>query len=86
MSCSASRVPAVPAIDLPVQLAQRGYKPGLPPWINAEIANIDRRVCRAAVCAHCHKRGLLPIFYHRLMPRSYAICARCPGCGHCEEM
>ena len=76
-----------PALTLPTSdLA--GFTPGLPPWLTAGAAAVDRLVCRQARCGSCKKRGLdfHPFFREHPGPRSYVALMACPVCNSCEQL
>src|SRR5438105_661351 len=73
--------PATPDADL----AAAGFVPGPPPWLRAEVLQIDAAVCAEGACERCGASPLLYRPWHRPEGRgTYRAFAVCPRC-HCAE-
>jgi hypothetical protein len=64
-------------------LRSRGFVPGCPPQVTAEVLQIDKQAYRHQRCPACGRRGARFKPYHR--GREYNGLIECLSCGAAEE-
>jgi hypothetical protein len=67
------------------RLVEQGFRSGVPPWVSAEEAEVDRTLCGLAPCTACRHKGLDFLPFFRWKGRAYRVVAVCQSCGHARE-
>src|SRR5687767_5526100 len=75
-------------LDIATRLCASGFRPGLPPTLEARTVVIDARACTHMHCPRCGVVGMRYQPYYR--PHgdgfAYRALAQCPRCGSVEEV
>jgi hypothetical protein len=66
-------------------LTERGFEPGVPPWLSPRALAADRNALLGMKCGRCRRRGLEYRPYFRDIDRRYSAVCVCPGCHSAEE-